>query len=533
MNLLEDKWLPVIRSDGQEERIAPWQIAEKKKPVMDINTPRPDFQGAMYQFLIGLLQTVFAPEDHEDWLAYWENAPDAKSLRASLEVFASAFELNNPEGPAFMQDFELKPDADEKGLTPIRGLLMDAPGGKTQRDNLDHFVKRDAVSEICPTCCAMALFTLNASAPAGGVGNRVSLRGGGPLTTLVLPKLETPLWHRIWLNVLDQEAFVPPAAEANEHVFPWLAPTRVSDKKGSETTPENAHPLQMYWCMPRRIRICFDTNGKNKRCDLCGDAEIKTISRYVTKNYGVNYAGDWIHPLTPYRFDPQRASPPISLKGQQGGLGYRHWLGLVMNDPQNGDRAAKVTRVYMETRAFDMGGGAFARLWCSGYDMDKMKARCWYDHTFPLFRLKPVQRKNLLFWASHLICAARDIALLLQAQVKAAWFKRPGDAKGDMSFVVSDFWDRSESAFYQILQKLISLPESQRHAPSAIYESWRQTIRALAYKLFDVWALESPAEDLDMKRVVNARNGLKKKLNSLKSFNVLARKDEPEKEAMP
>ena len=47
--------------------IDPWQIAETDNPVVEINAPRPDFQGALYQLLIGLLQTCFAPEDEDQW----------------------------------------------------------------------------------------------------------------------------------------------------------------------------------------------------------------------------------------------------------------------------------------------------------------------------------------------------------------------------------------------------------------------------------------------------------------------------------
>lgn len=72
MNLIEDEWLPVMRSCGKEDIIAPWQIAERDNPVIELQAPRPDFQGALYQFIIGLLQTCFAPEDHEEWLQYWE-----------------------------------------------------------------------------------------------------------------------------------------------------------------------------------------------------------------------------------------------------------------------------------------------------------------------------------------------------------------------------------------------------------------------------------------------------------------------------
>jgi CRISPR system Cascade subunit CasA len=68
MNLITDQWMPVIRQNGQADTIAPWQIAEADNPVVEINAPRPDFQGALYQLLIGLLQTCFAPEDEDKWL---------------------------------------------------------------------------------------------------------------------------------------------------------------------------------------------------------------------------------------------------------------------------------------------------------------------------------------------------------------------------------------------------------------------------------------------------------------------------------
>nr|WP_231886596.1 type I-E CRISPR-associated protein Cse1/CasA [Methylomonas methanica] len=61
-------------------------------------------------------------------------------------------------------------------------------------------------NQLCPSCAATALFTLQTNAPSGGVGHRVGLRGGGPLTTLVLPKAsQTTLWQKLWLNVFNQE----------------------------------------------------------------------------------------------------------------------------------------------------------------------------------------------------------------------------------------------------------------------------------------------------------------------------------------
>jgi len=525
MNLIKDKWLPVVRADGKDDIIAPWQIAEKDNPVLELKAPRPDFQGALYQFLIGLLQTCFAPEDHDDWLEYWEEMPDADKLNTSFMNIAPAFVLDNTNGPAFMQDIDLG-KGEEKA---IAALLMEFPGGKTLKDNTDHFIKRNTVNKMCYGCAATALFTLQINAPSGGRGHRVSLRGGGPVTTLVRPAQASTLWQKLWLNVLDAESFTASVSVLSSDVFPWMADTRTSEKKGSETRPADVHKLQVYWGMPRRIRLKFnhETDGG---CDICRAKDKQLVTKYSTRKYGVNYEGEWIHPLTPYLFDKKKEKPPISIKGRRGRISYQHWLGLVLSDTAKGDSAAKVVRQYLEERARDINGSYLPVLWAFGYDMDNMKARCWYDHTMPLFKLDKNQQNNMMGWVSELIESARDTAEALKSQVKAAWFSGPKDSKGDMSFVSIPFWRESENMFYQLLERLSQLPGSQRQAPPELYDTWLKSIRSLAYRLFDEWVLESPAEDLDMKRVTAARLKLQKQLYASKIMKSLADKAKPEKE---
>ena len=531
MNLVCDAWLPVIWASGKKDKIAPWQIAETTDPVMDLDAPRPDFQGALYQFLIGLLQTCFAPADHEEWLEYWKILPDSQTLRNRFLDFAPAFELSSPSGsPAFMQDLNLS----QGKMRNVAAFLMDFPGDKTIVENLDHFIKRDSVTKMCPACVAMALFTLQLNAPTGGNGHRVGLRGGGPLTTLVRPTGVTDLWSKIWLNVLAAEDFDTSIDKPVADVFPWMGSTRVSTQKvekkiksyignGVPTTPADTHILQCYWGMPRRIRILWQAEAVG-RCDLC-DNETSTLARkYMTDTWGVDYVGGWVHPLTPYRFDPQKEKPPLSIKGQKGGLGYRHWVALTLAHSREGEHAAKIVRAYIEQRSRDIRAQRTVGLWCFGYDMVDMKARCWYDHTLPLFRLDQTQQENVLSWASELINAAEDVVESLQKQIKAAWFRRPGDVKGDMSGVVQEFWQQSEPHFYELLEHLVNLPGSQRLAPPEIYDSWAKRLQGLAYKLFDEKALEGPAEDLDMKRIIIARQELTKKLKTNKSMKDLIAK---------
>lgn len=511
---MTDRWIPAICNDGTVEWIAPWQIAKPNNPVIEINAPRTDFQGALYQFLIGLLQTCFAPEDEDRWRDLWETMPIPEQLKAAFEKVAFAFELDNQDGEAFLQDYDLS-DGETK---QISALLIDAPGRKTLKDHLDHFVKGGQVNQLCSSCTATALFALQTNAPSGGVGHRVGLRGGGPLTTLLMPENNTAtLWQKLWLNVLNQEE-ITPALTMDASIFPWLTATRLSKKTGAITTPIDVHPLQAYWGMPRRIRL--ETKIEHRVCDLCGNHAETLYTEYRTKNYGVNYDGAWVHPLTPYRFDLNKKELPLSLKGQQGGLGYRHWLGLALQDSENGDKAATVVQFFNNERGREF-GNYLALLWCFGYDMDNMKARCWYESRYPVYYLDEQQKNNLMDWAAELISSAREIVKLLRIQIKEAWFRRPKDVKGDMSHIDTQFWQATESDFYSNLEKLAKLPGETGMAPPEIYLAWFKTLQKQVFRIFETATLENVPEDLDLKRIIAARNELKKRFYGNKAIKNL------------
>jgi len=515
MNLIDDLWIPVVREDRKQYKIAPYQIVETDNPVIEISAPRPDFQGALYQFLIGLLQTVYAPEDQEKWLERWQQTPPVDELKEAFSKVSEAFELTNPDGAAFMQDLDLN-GAESKNIS---GLLIEAPGGKTLKDNLDHFVKGGQVNKICESCAATALFSLQINAPSGGVGHRVSLRGGGPLTTLLKMSNHTGLWQNLWLNVMSKEE-VDGTTSFDNSIFPWLAETRYS-QKGEQTHPADVNELQMYWSMPRRIRLNFDED-EHSICDLCGSETSVSVCSYATKNYGTNYDGPWVHNLTPYKFDPKKEKIPLSIKGQQGGLGYRHWLTLVWQDDDNGDRSARVVRSFNEEKSSDLDNEQMG-LWCFGFDMDNMKARCWYEHQLPLLKIPKQQREPFIAFVCELLRVAKEAVKELRSHIKMAWFSRPKDAKGDMTLIDQSFWEATEQVFYQQLHNLSDISEL-RHFPPQVAKEWFYLVRGTSMMVFDEWVLESCAEDLNMKRITAARRSLEKKLNNGKIFKNLKEK---------
>jgi hypothetical protein len=75
----------------------------------------------------------------------------------------------------------------QSSAEPIERLLIEAPGESTTSKNTDLLVHRDRVTSLGRAAAAMALYTFQSWAPAGGAGNRTGLRGGGPLVTMVMP----------------------------------------------------------------------------------------------------------------------------------------------------------------------------------------------------------------------------------------------------------------------------------------------------------------------------------------------------------
>ncbi len=83
MNLLESQWIPVRRESG-ESYIAPWQLTEPDDSVLELAAPRPDFNGALLQFLIGLLQTPAPRRMAINGRTGWRSLLHLKSLNRNF-----------------------------------------------------------------------------------------------------------------------------------------------------------------------------------------------------------------------------------------------------------------------------------------------------------------------------------------------------------------------------------------------------------------------------------------------------------------
>lgn len=487
MDLIVEPWLPIIRTSQRREKISLLQLFDDD--VRDVAYPRADFQGAAWQLLIGLLQTTVAPEDEDDWFDVWSDGIAPDKWASALQSVAPAMQFG-AQKPSFLQSYE---PLDSENAS-ISGLLIDAPGGNTLKLNKDHFVKRHVGERICPHCAVMALFAVQTNSPAGGAGYRVGLRGGGPLTTLVTPLEDTlPLWKKLWLNVLLQEE--RPAPSQLALVFPWLVPTRTSEKAGNVVTPENAHPLQAYWSMPRRIELDFDRTAPGV-CDLCGESHDALLLEMRNKNYGVQYDG-WIHPLSPYRQAlKDSAAPLLALKGQPGGLIYRDWLGLALEseDKFNRTQPARVVRAIAGRRQLPETG-----LWCFAWDMDNAKARCWYQHRIPLVRTTNPEKLNALL----------AIVLQLASGTLAILKSRLKDAKEDISTLDIAYWQETEPFFSVLLHELERDPERRDASTRHALRAWEGKLYRYLFTVFDREAFaEQDGDEDSLHRRLRARRRL-------------------------
>lgn len=511
MNLIKDAWILVRRKNGKVERIAPWQVTEgiDNDAIVELAAPRPDFNGALVQFLIGLLQTTCAPENGLEWRKWLKQPPCPDELQTMFEPVAYAFELEG-DGPRFMQDFRLETE-DAK---PIYELLIDMPTGKTLEDNKDHFIKRGGIEQLCLSCASTALFTLQTNAPSGGQGHWPGLRGGGPMTTLVLAET---LWKTCWLNVLERQTFLPLANKdknKDSDRFPWLAPTRITltSKNDEGTTPEDTHPDQIFWSMPRRVRLRLTKENGNIPCHLCGISSEHIVRYYTAKNHGVRYTGPWLHPLSPYFISAD--GTPNAIHPQPGGIGYRHWLGLVhASGDNNGKRQpARAIEHFIREK-----GGKDLRLWAFGYDIipRQKNARCWYDSTMPLILADDTVQEEYKFHTAALVNSAQQVCSQTRTQIKKALFKRPGDVKGDLSFIDSRFWQETETDFFKCLYNLRDALEKDSDVVP-ILEGWHRRLVKEAESVFNNISQTGAFDAADPKRIALAWRDLQRSIHSKK-----------------
>lgn len=448
LNLISDHWIPVSTTAGRRV-IRPDQIAEPG--VLFPDWPRADLNIACLELLIGLVYLADPVEEVEEWA---EHRPDPDRLRAALESLAPAFDLGG-DGPRFLQDPERFEAAKADANSPDM-LFIDSAGSNTARNNADLMVRRGRYPRLEPALAAMALFTLQSQAPAGGAGNRTSMRGGGPMITLIQPP-ERGLWPLIWANV-------PLGRPQGPGALPWM---RAAPRPDPIYPPEDGNLAEAFFGMPRRLRLIF-----------AGDH----VTGVLQKPWGANYAG-WEHPLTPhYRLTD--GGELLPRHPGAGAFGYRNWLGINAASSSDLRRPAAALRGYAD-RAQSTDG---ASVLVAGWAMNKMTPR-----DFTLSRQPLIPESAALTRIRQMIAAAEICGSALRGALK------PLVGEGTaLEALREDFFLRTQDPFETLAGR------SEAEAPTR----WLAVMRRTAMDIFDEAAMPGLAGMAinDVEAILRERN---------------------------
>ena len=461
LNLISDPWIPVRDRSNERRMIAPWQMADDQ--LLRPDWPRPDLNLGCLEFLIGLVFLADPPDNVEDWEDRKLPGPDR--LRERLAPYTPAFELTG-EGPRFLQDYDLL----EGKPNPPDMLFIDSAGQQTAKNNADLMVRRSRYDALAPSLAAIALYTLQAHAPAGGSGNRTSMRGGGPMVTLVDPQQGRGLWTLVWANT-------PYGQAAGIGDLPWMKPTPTSEKKNSERWPHQGHPVETFFGMPRRLRLV--EQGSH-------------IVGVIQRRYGINYAG-WVHSLTPY-YRQKEGAELLPMHPRPGRFGYRNWLGVVADGGTGARTQRGETVLNWRERKFNEP----AQLIVAGWAMDNMKPLDFTWSTPPLVNL-PEEAVSVL---CGLIEAADSFGFALRGALA------PVLAKGEAREAVRErFFNETQSRFEK---RLSAIKEGAERVEIA--RNWVNDLRDVALRLFDTEARPGLAdrETAVQERIVAAHRALRR-----------------------
>ena len=510
--LREQFWIPFRRLSGVVEWGPPDLIVDAitVDPVVALSAPRPDFDGGLAEFLIGLLAAAFRLDDERAWRDLWTNPPSRADLKAALLTLPPAFDLDG-DGPRFLQDFTPS-DLAEAEVVPVQEMLVEG-----KNDPL--FIKPETLRQIGRPAAAMALITIQAYSPAGGRGYRTSLRGGGPLTTLVDPRpsgttrpIDRSLWRLLWANVptideLQGESAGAREASSPSDIFPWLGPTRTSEHDRA-TTIVDANPLQSFFGMPRRMTLEFSDDPG--RCDLTGREDQRLVTGFRVKGYGVQYQG-WRHPLTPY-YAGKSPNEWLPIHGQPGGIGWRDWYPLIYESASATKVPARTVAVFSDRRADRVGCRRYS-LHAFGFDVTNAKVRSWIDARLPAFAGLDAERLALV---SALVASLTDAtelaAYTVQRTTVDARFGGSDDPPGDLSFVKALLWDATTSVFYDSLVRLIDAAEPAELVPD-LRRAFQKSLRIYATEIFDSHVSPDVGHPEQLRRSVVARFDLVMTLN--------------------
>lgn len=492
MNLLKDKWLPVVRRSGAREVVRVADIVDgiDSDPIVRVDACRPEFDACVTQFLIGVISTLQLNEDL--WMEWCSAPPDAAHLAAELDSIAYAFEMEG-DGPRFMQAHPATAKAAGKA-TKIGNALIGGANNSSAQIGADFYVMEPA--KISRSTAAMILITHSTTGYSKGGGFLGGLRGNSPVSVVALSANGT-LWHDCLLNAEIEDVGVEHDIRS---AFPWMNP-----EPTRPVTPAEVHPLHVLWPMARRVRLIFGEAGV---CDMTGEYDDVTVTGFTEPRGGIAYKGGWRHPLTPAVLTKKDGMRPLQMR-PGASFGWDVWPDLSYGG-RGGDKAPAVKRIELSHARRQAFSGV---LWAHGFANDQAKVCSWMEAKMPLYdidgRMEAIMRA--------IVDATRKVSSMVYGCASTATcVKRAGRKEGAvMSAKLGDasLWARTEGDFIDLFQR-ITMASSCGDDISSMTEGWIGVLSRHALALFDDLVDYRNAIKAETREMVKARQRLKTYIHS-------------------
>ncbi len=292
MNILLDKWIPVITKKASMEQLSLEQLLCNEGD-WEIVHHRDDMELAALEICISLVQSIFKVNSEEQLKLCLRQPLNNKDYQKAVKEYVRWFDLKELQFP-FLQTRGLN----SKDVVPIQKLFNGLPEGN---NHTWHYNAASRISQICASCAVIALFNQATSTPSFGGGFKNPLRGAAPITTLLKGRT---LRETIWLNVLSQ-GFISRHYPTNTVNIPnWV----VKVEKGQDVEAAKFGLLRGLFWQPALIELVWqqpqtqpqiEVQQKQIICDSCGVETKESIIGFKRQKFDYKLVSDFLHPHSP------------------------------------------------------------------------------------------------------------------------------------------------------------------------------------------------------------------------------------------
>ncbi len=199
-NLLDERWIPILRTDGRAERIGIREALTNAGNIRQIAASNPMDNVALLRFLLAVLYWCKGNPPHDGNAI--SNDPFSVGSFSTLDANRDYFNLLG-DGKRFYQDRAAR------RARPVTDLIQEIPTG----NNFWHFRHSTDYSDgLCPACCTMGLLRLPLFSVSGLPNLKAGINGTPPAYVVPLGRSLLGTLFANWspFELLGDPAWVQP-----------------------------------------------------------------------------------------------------------------------------------------------------------------------------------------------------------------------------------------------------------------------------------------------------------------------------------